>query len=115
MIDAFSACNIILTLVTIIGGLLAYRSSIARAANEVQERVIAALDTELKTMRDKLDDMKIENTRLSLIIDTICAALRSRGMAVSIDGDMVSIKDSSGSSTTTRIQEEQKGQQEEEL
>lgn len=107
MVNTFSALNIALTLVTIIGGLLAYRSSITRAANEVQERVIAALETEIQTMRNKLEDMAMENTRLCLIIDTICAALRSRGIAISIDGDMVSIKDSSGASTTTRIQEDQ--------
>jgi cell division protein FtsB len=106
MNNIFSTVNIILTLVTIAGGLLAYRSSIARAANEVQERVIAALEAEITTMRDKLDDMKAENTRLRVTIETICAALRSRGMAVSIDGDMVSIKDSRGSSTTARIKEE---------
>jgi cell division protein FtsB len=106
MDNLFSTLNIVLTLATIVAGLLAYRSSITRAANEVQERVIAALETEITTMRDKLDDMKAENTRLRVTIETICAALRSRGMAVTIDGDMVSIKDSSGSSTTARIMEE---------
>lgn len=105
--DFLGMLNLILTVTGILGGLLAYRSGLARTANEIQERVIHALELELTGMRGKLQDMQDENTRLSLLIDTICAALRGRGMVISIDGDMVSIRDQQGMSTTTRIQEEQ--------
>ncbi|WP_126598576.1 hypothetical protein [Dictyobacter aurantiacus] len=107
MMDVLNVVNLVLTVGGIVGGLLAYRGGMARTANEIQERVIAALESELTGMRARLEDMKAENTRLSLIIDTICVALRRRGIAVSIDGDMVSISDDHGASTTTRIQEEQ--------
>jgi hypothetical protein len=102
---AISITSLILTICSILGGILAFRNGIARTANEVQERVINALEVELDNMRKRLDDLKDENTRLRLIIDTICAALKSRGMIIAIDGDMVSIHDGSGS-TTTRIHEE---------
>ena len=108
MENLFSTINLILTIATIIGGIIVYRSSLARTANEVQERVIHALESELTSMRGKLDAMKAENTRLSLVIDIICAALRNRGIAVSIDGDMVSIKDGNGNDTMARIREELK-------
>ncbi|GCF11217.1 hypothetical protein [Dictyobacter arantiisoli] len=104
--NVVSALNLLLTLAGIIGGIIAYRSGIARSANQIQERVINALEVEMNSMRCKLEDMKAENTRLCVLIDTICAALRKRGLAVSIDGDMVSISDGHGQSTTTRIQEE---------
>lgn len=105
--DLLSTVNFALTVGGIIGGVIAYRSGVERSANQVQESVISALDAELSSLHHKIDDMKAENTRLCLIIDTICAALRSRGLAVSIDGDIVSISDSRGKSTMTRIQEEQ--------
>ncbi len=76
-----------------------------RTANEVQERVIHALETEIANLRARLDDFKDENTRLRLILETICVALKSRGLAVTINGDMVSIHDTHGDSTTTHLQQ----------
>ncbi len=104
--DLLSTVNFALTVGGIIGGVIAYRSGVERSANQVQESVITALDAELSSLRSKIDDMKAENTRLCLIIDTICTALRRRGLAVSIDGDIVSINDQQGQSTMSRIQEE---------
>ncbi len=100
-----SIFSMILTVCGILGGIVAFRNGFARTANEIQERVINALESELEQLRQRLDDLKEENARLKLTIETICAALKSRGMAVTIEGDMVSIRDSSGSKTTTRIQE----------
>jgi len=101
-----SVISIILTIGGLLGGFFAFRNGMAKTANEVQERVINALESEINNLRQRLDDMKDENVRLRLIIDTICAALKSRGLAVTIDGDMVSIHDARGSTTTiTHIQE----------
>jgi hypothetical protein len=105
--DLLSTINFVLILTGIVGGMIAYRSGVERSANEVQERVISALNVEMSSMRAKIDDLKADNMRLSLIIDTICVALRRRGLAVSIDGDIVSISDQQGQSTMARIQEEQ--------
>jgi regulator of replication initiation timing len=103
--STLSIFSILLTICGILGGIVAFRNGFTRTANEIQERVINALEIELEHLRQRLDDLKEENTRLKLTIDTICAALKSRDMAVTIEGDMVSIRDSSGSKTTTRIQE----------
>ncbi len=102
--NTLSIFSLLLTTCGILGGIVAFRNGFTRTANEVQERVINALESELGQLRQRLDDLKDENTRLKHTIDTICAALKSRGLAVTIEGDMVSIRDSSGS-TTTRIQE----------
>ena len=102
--STLSIFSILLTVCGILGGIVAFRNGFARTANEIQERVINALESELAQLRQRLDDLKEENTRLKLTIDTICAALKSRGLAVTVEGDMVSIRDSAGS-TTTRIQE----------
>ena len=102
--SSLSIFSILLTICSILGGIVAFRNGFTRTANDIQERVINALESELSQLRQRLDDLKEENTRLKQTIDTICAALKSRGLAVTVEGDMVSIRDSSGS-TTTRIQE----------
>ena len=102
--SSLSIFSILLTICGILGGIVAFRNGFTRTANDIQERVINALQSELGQLRQRLDDLKEENTRLKQTIDTICAALKSRGLAVTIEGDMVSIRDSAGS-TTTRIQE----------
>jgi F0F1-type ATP synthase membrane subunit a len=106
--NVISIISIMLTICTILGGIWAFHNGAARTATEVQERVINALETELTAMREKMESITKENMRLSHTIATICAALKSRGIVISIDGDMVSIKDDKGS-TTTRIQEDGSG------
>jgi uncharacterized protein (UPF0335 family) len=77
-------------------------------ANEVQERVISALNSELTTLADRIESMERENIRLHQIIATICTALKRRGIAVTIEGDMVNIRDQSGTHTE-RIHEQVDG------
>ncbi len=84
---------LILTLCGIFGGILAFRNGFTRTANEVQERVINALESEITTLRMRIEDVERENNRLQQTILTICEALKKRGLAVSIDGNLVSISD----------------------
>ena len=105
--DLLGTINFVLILAGIVGGIFAYKSGVERSANEVQERVIGALNVELNSLRGKIDDLKADNARLSLTIETICVALRGHGLAVSIDGAIVSISDRQGLSTMSRIHEEQ--------
>ena len=101
-----SMISLLLTIGGLLGGFFAFRNGMTRTANEVQERVIHALESEITNLRQRMDDVKEENIRLKLIIETICAALKSRGLAVTIDCTMVSIHDAHGSTTTiTHIQE----------
>jgi hypothetical protein len=86
----------VLAIATVIGGIMAYRHGFTKTANEVQERVIHALQTELTTLQDRLTELEKANTRLHQVIATICSALKKRGIAVTIEGDMVNISDQSG-------------------
>jgi regulator of replication initiation timing len=100
-----SIISLILTIGGLLGGVFAFKNGMTRTANEVQERVIHALESEISNLRQRLDDMKEENIRLKLVIETVCTALKSRGLAVTIDGAMVSIHDTHGTTTITHIQE----------
>jgi cell division protein FtsB len=83
-----------------LGGVLAFRYSIAKTSSEIQERVIHALQSEIQTLRDRITAIEKENTRLLQIVGIIKAALKKRGVIVTIDGDLVSIHDEKSGDTT---------------
>ena len=110
--ESLSLINLIITLFLTIGADAAYRHGFTRTVNEVQERVINALQCEIQSLHDRIAALEKENTRLSYTLTTMCTALKQRGIHVTIDGDIVSIQDRTGASYTyntrvSRMQEEQ--------
>lgn len=85
------------------GTFMSYRNGRMATANEVQDRVINALQHQIDSLQDRLSAQEKENARQGQIINTIKTALKQRGLSVTIDGDLVSIADS-GLMQTTRIQ-----------
>lgn len=99
--NVFSLLNIVITLALIVGGVFAYRHGFARTAEEVQERVINALQSELETLRERLGALEKENHRLNQLLLTIRSALKLHGLRITIDGGVVSIHDVTGATTHT--------------
>lgn len=98
--------NAVIGIIVILGGFFVFKGSIGKAASAAQQSALSAMQAELDTLRSRTDDLKEENTRLQHILQTICAALKGQGIAITIDGDMVHIRDDKAStSTSTRIQE----------
>ena len=96
--------NLVVALAIVLGGAIAFRYGLNRTANEIQERVINALQSEIHTLQDRIEALEKENTRLSQTIAIIRTALKQRGLSVTIDGDLISISDTQGNSThTSRI------------
>lgn len=91
MIEPLTLINLSMTICLIIGGIVAYRHGFARTANEVQERVIHALQSEIQALHDRIAVLEQENTRLNYTITTICTSLKQRGVHVTVDGDIISI------------------------
>jgi cell division protein FtsB len=113
MTDILSIFNLALCIGLAIGGVAAFRHGFTRTANEVQERVINALESEINALKDRLSELEKENARLTQVIATIRAALRRRGLFVSIDGELVNIRDRSGRfSQDTRIKGQQQNEEE---
>ncbi len=83
-----------------IGGFVAYRVGFARTTEEVQERVINALNVEMNMLRDRVLATEKENARLSQIILIITTALKKWGLSVTIDGELVSITDTKTTQTS---------------
>lgn len=104
MENVLSILNLVLVIGLGIGGWAAFRYGITRTANEVQERVINALESEINALKNRLSELEKENARLTQVIAIIRTSLRRRGVFITIDGEMVSIRDKAGKTThTTRI------------
>lgn len=112
--ESLSLLNLLITVCLVIGGIAAYRHGFTRTANEVQERVIHALQSEIQSLHDRIEALERENTRLNYIITTMCSALKQRGLHVTIDGDIVSIQDHRGDSYSYNARIFAEGQEQEE-
>lgn len=96
--------NIAVAVAMMLGGAVAFRYGMNRTANEIQERVIYALQSEIQLLQERVVALEKDNTRLSDIIALIRSALKQHGLSVTIDGEVISIHDTQGNSThTTRI------------
>lgn len=87
---------------TVIGAFFLIKNGVGKSTNEAQESAINAMKSELDTLRGRIEDTEKENAGLKQTIQTICEALKLRGLVITIQGEMVNIQDSNGS-TTTRI------------
>lgn len=101
MLNFITILNLCVTLGLTAGCVIAFRYGFTRTAQEIQDRVIKALQSEIGSLQDRIVALEKENTRLSHVIMTIRAALKRRGLHITIDGDLVSIHDRSGKLTQT--------------
>jgi|SRR5436853_2537924 len=74
-------------------------------ANNAQQRAINAMNVEIDMLNRRVDDTAKDNTRLKQTIDTICSALKRKGLLITVDGDLVNIEEK-GVNTIARIQEQ---------
>lgn len=108
LMELLTFLNLTMTICLTIGGIVAYRHGFARTANEVQERVIHALQSEIQTLHERIAALEKENTRLNYTITTICTSLKQRGVHVTVDGDIISIQGrfDDGYTYSTRIHDD---------
>jgi prefoldin subunit 5 len=98
--------NFIITLCVLIGCSLAIRTSRHQTTRDIQAQAIDALKAELDALQQRLTHLEKDNTRLQQTMSLIKSALRKRNMAISIDGDLVTITDTTNNTSQTgRIQE----------
>ena len=105
--NAAGIFNTFLTLCLIVGGYIAIKSGKQQQSGTLQSQAIEALQAELESLQRRIEVLEKENTRLTQTIGLIKTALGQRGVIISINGDLVTVSDSRGSSQSARIQEEQ--------
>ncbi len=96
-----SFVQLILLLATAAGGLMAFRSSRRSATIAVQKDTIDALKERVELLEKKQLDLERDNTHLSATIELIQSALRQKGFVVTIDGEMVTVIDPAGQSSSS--------------
>ena len=122
LINSLSALSGLLTTGTIlivaaIGGFWLIKSGLGKTVNDANKdainalgATITALQADSQRFERKIDDLTKENAQLRLTMDTVRAALKTRGLIITIDGEMVIIDTLDGkSSTVTRMHEKKNG------
>lgn len=96
--------NTILVVCLTVGGFFAFRNGRQAQLTRFQDATNKALKQRIEALEGKITDFEKENVIQRHIIDTITSALAQRGLIITINGDMVTISDKSGLSTTHRKQ-----------
>lgn len=89
----------------VLGGIFAVRKGQSKETQDAMERLNDTLDGEIKVLRRRVDDLEKERATQDRVIATIRYALKSQGLRVTIQGDFVTISDSTGKSKSTHIQD----------
>ena len=106
---AIAIAEFFFLVVATLGGYMVLRSSIAKTNVEMQNHVRNALKDENELLQGRIErlekdvlEAKAESMRVSDLMSLLIETLEKRGIIVEIDGDMVIVKDTSGSSVTVR-------------
>lgn len=83
------------------------KNNAEKDAAEAQSKTINAMQARLDVQSSSIEEMRKENARLEQLVGTICSALKTRGMLITIQGELINIEDlKSGKMTVTRINTE---------
>lgn len=92
--------NLIVLVVGGIAGALVFRSQLAKAESDVQERVRNALSAENELLQSRINRLEKDNKRLNKLIDLIISTLKkTHRIEIEIDGDTVMVRTQSGTHT----------------
>jgi len=72
-------------------------------AKNANRDAIETMQVHIGILRERVKDAEQENVKLRQLFDTISSALKSRGLYISIDGDMIHLHDTKGDSITVHI------------
>jgi len=73
-----------------------------KIASEAKDGAIEAMNTHLNVLKERIRDAEDENIKMKHTVETIYSALKSRGIYITIEGEMIHIKEGN-ESTTIRI------------
>lgn len=93
--------NSILLVAATVGGFFAFRSSRNNTIISVQKDTIQALQDQVNALESKVTSLSKENVYQQSIIELIQSAMMQAGYAITISGDMVSVKQETANQITT--------------
>jgi hypothetical protein len=96
--------NLVVLIGGVIGGFIVLRSSLARGAQEIQERVRTALKDENEMLQTRIDRVEEDNDMLKRQLLLVVEILKRQGIILEINGEIVQVKDAKGSTFTSTRQ-----------
>jgi regulator of replication initiation timing len=102
LLESASTLNMVVVVLALVGGFFAFRNGRRAETVKVQKETIEALLQRMDTLEKRTDELVRENAHLALVIETIQSAMKQIGVAVTIDGDLVTISSSNGSASSQR-------------
>lgn len=97
--------NLFIVIAGPLGGIFIFRSSLAKAKDDVQERVREGLEAENKLQQNQIDRLEKSLRRMERILQLIATTLkRTHNIELTIDEDIVILRDvKSGNQHTASI------------
>jgi hypothetical protein len=99
----FSYLSFFLAACVTLGGIFVYRRGNLKTLNDIQERVVTLLEAETKVLREQAEDCRKEALYLSQIIETLQTSLKSMGITITIEGDVVTITEKRGRNSSSVV------------
>lgn len=103
--DFLPLLSTLLSIGAAVGGVLAFKRSRSKEAQEIEARVIVALEKEVKVLRDKIEDLEKERATQDSVISTIRYALTKYNLTITIADGFVTLENQRGQRKITPIRE----------
>lgn len=94
--------NSVLTIAVILGGIAVFKNTKKTGIIQIQDQTIEALQQQINALKAGQETLQKENNHLQYVIETISAALKQKGIIITVDGEMVTINDGRQSSSMRR-------------
>jgi hypothetical protein len=101
-VEVLPYLDTVLAVGLMIGGIFAIRTGRRNALATIQEQTITALQSQVNALTMRIVELEKERAHQDVVVGLITGALKRRGIAVTVDGDMVTLKSRDGSESTVR-------------
>lgn len=91
-----------LLLAAMAGGVFVFRNSKKAGIVQIQSDTIIAMQQNLETLKTNQETLQKENIHLQYVIETISAALKQKGIIITISGEMITLQDAKGQTSSMR-------------
>ena len=100
--DVLPVLQFILMLAALAGGVLVFKSTKRATIVQVQSDTITALQQQIDALKARQESLEKENEHLKYLSETTVAALKQKGIVITVEGEMVTIEDALGGRSSIR-------------
>lgn len=94
--------NSLFTLAALVGGVFVFRNAKKAGIIQIQSDTIVAMQQQIEALKTGQAALQKDNGHLQYVIETISSALKQKGIIISIEGEMVTLEDMTGRTSSVR-------------